>query len=141
MRHFLEAKRGEALLQLFLAWKTEHPDQRAAPVAQSDIEGKWENDPLRARQTVLGFLSSIPAETWWSMGSFMAAIKQRNPDFQRPAGDYNSWFIRDKGSGEFLRGFEHWDEVDGASDPLSFSRDHCTGWGCLIWLLPERRQG
>ncbi|HWT82543.1 MAG TPA: helicase-associated domain-containing protein [Candidatus Methylomirabilis sp.] len=36
------------------------------------------------------------------------------PDFQRPAGDYDSWFIRQETSGEYLRGFESWEEVDGA---------------------------
>jgi len=40
-------------------------------------------------------------------------MKQRSPDFQRPAGDYDSWFIRSSTRGEYLRGFEHWDEVDG----------------------------
>ena len=44
----------------------------------------------------------------------MTAVHQQQPDFQRPAGDYDSWFLRDQQSGEFLRGFEHWDEVDGA---------------------------
>jgi hypothetical protein len=35
------------------------------------------------------------------------------PDFQRPAGDYDSWFIRLRQTGDFLRGFENWDQVDG----------------------------
>jgi hypothetical protein len=76
-------------------------------------EGNWENDPLRARQAVLGQLLGIPKDTWWNLDAFIAAIKQRDPDFQRPAGDYDSWFIRDTQSGEYLRGFEHWEEVDG----------------------------
>lgn len=43
----------------------------------------------------------------------LAMVKNQAPDFQRPAGDYDSWFIRDEGSENYLRGFEHWDEVDG----------------------------
>src|SRR5262249_25040232 len=35
-------------------------------------------------------------------------------DFQRPAGDYDSWYIRDAQTGKYLRGFESWDTVDGA---------------------------
>src|SRR5690606_24381741 len=35
-------------------------------------------------------------------------------DFQRPASDYDSWFIKRASDGQFLRGFAHWDEVDGA---------------------------
>jgi len=84
-------------------------------------EGEWQNDPLRARRAALDFLSTIPgsrgeveSSPFWSLSAFVADIRQRHPDFQRPAGDYDSWFIRDAQSGEFLRGFDHWDQVDGA---------------------------
>jgi hypothetical protein len=113
-RAFLEVGRGEGLAQLVRAWKQSTSFNELRLLPNLSAEGKWENDPLRARQVVLSFLSGIPAGTWWSLASFVAAIKQRNPDFQRPAGDYDSWFIREISSGEFLRGFAHWDEVDGA---------------------------
>ena len=44
----------------------------------------------------------------------MRDVKQKYPDFQRPAGDYDSWFIKRAADGTFLRGFGSWDEVDGA---------------------------
>jgi hypothetical protein len=113
VRIFLEAKRGEALTLLFRAWKQSSLINELRLLPDLIIEGNWENDPLRSRLTILEFLSSVPAETWWNLGSFLSVIKQRNPDYQRPAGDYDSWFIRYKTSGEYLRGFEHWDEVDG----------------------------
>jgi hypothetical protein len=113
VRKYLEAKRGEALLQLFQGWKHSTLINELRLQPDLNIEGNWENDPLRTRGEILGYLSSLPAETWWNLGSFISAIKQRNPDFQRPAGDYDSWFIRRKTDGEYLRGFEHWDEVDG----------------------------
>jgi hypothetical protein len=113
VRIFLEAKRGEALAQLFQAWKQSLLINELRMLPDLIIEGNWENDPLRTRLSILNFLTSVPAETWWNLGSFVSAIKQRNPDYQRPAGDYDSWFIRNKTSGEYLRGFEHWDEVDG----------------------------
>lgn len=113
VRIFLESKRGETLVQLFRAWKHSTQINELRWLPDLTIEGNWENDPLRTRLAILDYLSSIPADTWWSLGSFVSAIKQRNPDFQRPAGDYDSWFIRQKTSGEYLRGFEHWDEVDG----------------------------
>ena len=77
-------------------------------------EGDWQNDPRRARQAILDFLANVPTATWWSLPAFVTAVRQQQPDFQRPAGDYDSWFLRDQQSGEFLRGFEHWDDVDGA---------------------------
>ena len=62
---------------------------------------------------MLDCLTKIPAGTWWNLQAFIAGIKRNNPDFQRPAGDYDSWFIRDRRSGEYLRGFENWDAVEG----------------------------
>lgn len=113
VRTHLEAKRGEALLQLFNAWRQSKTINELAMLPELSLEGKWKNNPLDTRQKVMGFLTGMPANTWWSLGSFISAVKQHNPDFQRPAGDYDSWFVRSKLSGEFLRGFEHWDEVDG----------------------------
>ncbi len=36
------------------------------------------------------------------------------PDFQRPDGNYDTWYIRQRGAPAFLRGFEHWQQVEGA---------------------------
>jgi hypothetical protein len=44
----------------------------------------------------------------------VSAVRERAPDFQRPAGDYDSWYIRDSETHAYLRGFEHWERVDGA---------------------------
>ncbi|HYN87243.1 MAG TPA: hypothetical protein VER55_01875, partial [Ardenticatenaceae bacterium] len=46
--------------------------------------------------------------------SFVRAIKAVDPDFQRPDGDYDSWYIRQAKTGEFLRGWENWERVEGA---------------------------
>ncbi len=73
----------------------------------------WQNDPLLARQVVLTFLEMVPGG-WWPVDELIALVKEEEPDFQRPAGDYDSWYIRDATSGEYLRGFESWDRVDGA---------------------------
>ncbi len=113
VRIFLEAKRGEALAQIYRAWKQSTLINELRLLPDLIIEGNWENDPLRTRQILLDYLSGVPADTWWNLGSFISAIKQRNPDYQRLAGDYDSWFIRHITSGDYLRGFESWDEVDG----------------------------
>jgi hypothetical protein len=51
---------------------------------------------------------------WWSLPAFIQGIKKLLPDFQRPAGNYDSWFIRRRADGTYLRGFNSWDEVEGA---------------------------
>jgi hypothetical protein len=112
-RMHLEAKRGDAMLQLFKAWKHSEAINELAQLPDITLEGNWENAALDARRKIMDYLQGIPANTWWSLEGFISSVKQNNPDFQRPAGDYDSWFIRSKTSGEYLRGFEHWDEVDG----------------------------
>lgn len=118
-REFLEAPRAEALSRLTRAWlvSTQLNELRLLPGLCA--EGEWQNDPLLARQAVLDFLTTVPGSApeeerpFWSLNAFVEAVRQKYPDFQRQAGDYDSWYLRDQSSGEFLRGFEHWERIDG----------------------------
>jgi hypothetical protein len=74
----------------------------------------WHNDPLSTRQRILKHLSQCPPGQWLSLASFIQAIKENDPDFQRPDGDYGSWYIRQADTGRYLSGFESWDQVEGA---------------------------
>ena len=113
-RRFLEAGRGEALILLARTWleSEELNDLRLMPGVLA--EGNWENDPGSARQKVIGFTRGAAPDQWWSLSSLVLDIKAKLPDFQRPAGDYESWYLREATSGNYLRGFEHWNAVDGA---------------------------
>lgn len=113
-REFLEMPRPQALVVLVRAWLESPSFNELRLLPDLILEGDWQNDPLRARRTVLEHALRIPSATWWSLSSFIAAIKHTQPDFQRPGGDYDTWYIRSQTSGAFLRGFEHWDEVEGA---------------------------
>jgi hypothetical protein len=71
----------------------------------------WQNDPILPRTALL---DSLPqSRQWFHISDVVAAVKSQNPDFQRPDGNYDTWYIRDDASGEFLRGFEAWDQVEG----------------------------
>ena len=113
-RAFLESPRGNALMLMAQTWlnSPDHNDLHQVPNLQA--EGEWQNNPLETRQLITQMIAPIPAQTWWSLSAFVADIHQRYPDYQRPAGDYDSWFLRDTSTDEYLRGFEHWNEVDGA---------------------------
>lgn len=113
-REFLESSRAAALNILASSWmkSTQFNELKMVPDLQS--EGEWRNNPLEARKFILDQISRLPQDTWWSLSAFIQAIQDRFPDFQRPAGDYDSWFIKSKKTGEFLRGFSTWDKVDGA---------------------------
>ncbi|MCL6430581.1 MAG: helicase-associated domain-containing protein [Anaerolineae bacterium] len=73
----------------------------------------WRNDPLAARQALLGALRQCP-DGWVRIADLVAAIKAVQPDFARPDGDYDSWYIRSAVTGHYLQGFAHWDDVEGA---------------------------
>ncbi len=113
-RAFLEAPRGKALAQLAQGWMSDPHYNELRLLPGLKFEGDWSNDPLRSRQTILEMVSQIPQNRWWSLAAFIAAVREQHPDFQRPAGDYDSWFIRQGEAGPYLRGFGAWDEVDGA---------------------------
>lgn len=113
-RHFLEISRSKAIAQMARTW-LHSPlinDLRMTPCLVA--EGEWQNNPLQARYALLDFLKNVPRDAWWSLPGFIADIQAQQPDFQRPAGDYDSWYLRDTNSGQFLRGYEHWNDVEGA---------------------------
>jgi hypothetical protein len=112
-RVFLESERGQALAQLTQNWQNSKQLNELTLLPQLILEGEWSNDPLLARVSILRFLANIPEKIWWNIESFINAIHQQYPDFQRPAGDYDSWFIRHAEDGEYLRGFKNWGQVDG----------------------------
>ncbi len=112
-RAFLEAPRGKAMVQMAQNWMQDPKFNELRLLPGLKFEGDWKNDPLRARQAVLELVSQIPENRWWSITAFIAAVRETQPDFQRPAGDYDSWFIRREDNGEYLRGFAAWDAVEG----------------------------
>jgi hypothetical protein len=74
---------------------------------------KVANDPALARDVILNFLDIVPANTWWEVEELIAGVREQEPDFQRPDGNYDSWYIRDA-ENKYLKGFASWDKVEGA---------------------------
>ncbi len=113
-KRWLEQSRPRQVRALGESWRTStlYNDLWHVPGLQPEDTG-WRNDPLLARQTVFMFLEMVP-EGWWPVGELIALVQADEPDFQRPGGDYDSWYIRDADTGAYLHGFENWDRVDGA---------------------------
>lgn len=114
VKKFLEAPRFEALSMLVDAWKPSTTFDELRLIPSIICEGEWKNDPRTTRQILLNFVNTLPQNQWWSFPAFLRDLKLKHPDFQRPAGDYDSWFIKRASDGQFLRGFAYWDAVDGA---------------------------
>lgn len=114
VKKFLEASRTDALAMLHNTWlnSTDFDELRLLPGIV--CEGEWKNQPQVTREFLMSLISGVPQGKWWSISAFVKAIKEKYPDYQRPAGDYDSWFIKRASDGQFLRGFAYWDAVDGA---------------------------
>ena len=111
---FLESSRVEALAILQRAWSESDSFNELWQMPTIVCEGEWKNQPQETREFLLNLLDAIPEGKWWSINAFIRDIKQKYADFQRPAGDYDSWFIRRLSDEQYLRGFASWDQVDGA---------------------------
>lgn len=114
VKAFLEMPRSEAIGLLAQAWRGSDSFNELRLLPGLICEGPWANLPRPTRQFILGELDRIPPGKWWSMRAFLNDIKRERADFQRPAGDYDSWFIKSAADGSYLRGFSSWDQVDGA---------------------------
>ena len=114
VKAFLEAPRSDALKMLHEAWIESDSFNELRLMPHIICEGEWKNNPQETREFLLNLLDVIPEGKWWSITAFLRDIKQKYADFQRPAGDYDSWFIKRASDGEYLRGFSSWDQVDGA---------------------------
>jgi len=114
-RAWLRSSPERQLLSLQEAWRkdVEWNDLWKVPGLVCEDTG-WRNDPLLARQKLLNHLARCPTGRWLSLSSLVGAIKEQDPDFMRPDGDYNSWYIRDATTGRYLMGFENWEHVEGA---------------------------
>jgi len=74
----------------------------------------WQNDPVLARKGIIAHLLKCPIDTWLTIASFVESIHEIDPDFMRPDGDYDSWYIRDTRTGQYLMGYNNWGKVEGA---------------------------
>ncbi|MFQ5420023.1 MAG: helicase-associated domain-containing protein, partial [Anaerolineae bacterium] len=108
---WLKESREAQLRALADAWSASGWNElRRTPGLICEGEG-WENDPILARTAVLDALPRQPE--WVAVNDLVNHIHATNPDFQRPDGNYDTWYIRDETSGDFLTGFENWPLVEG----------------------------
>ena len=114
VKNFLASSRPAALKMLQEAWVESQAFNELHLMPGIICEGEWTNQPHETREFLLNLLDAVPENKWWSLNAFVRDVKQKYADFQRPAGDYDSWFIKRASDGQYLRGFQHWDEVDGA---------------------------
>lgn len=123
--HWLQQSREAQLRALADAWSSSAwNDLCHTPGLVCEGEG-WANEPILARTALLDML---PRSTdWFNLNDVTAYIKENDPDFQRPDGNYDVWYIREKDEADYITGFANWDKVEGRLLPFLLC-------GPLFWL-------
>ena len=108
---WLKQNREAQIRALAEAWSgSAWNDLCHTPGLQCEGSG-WSNDPIAARTALL---DALPRDdSWYRLEELTALIKERDPDFQRPEGNYDTWYIRDEEADAYLKGFDSWDLVEG----------------------------
>jgi hypothetical protein len=132
IRNFFDKPLKERLLLLWQSWRESDIHQDLSLTPDIQIEGILELGPCRVRELLISLLKDLDPETWWSIESFISQIKEKYPDFQRTGGEYDSWYIKSKSTGEYIRGFNHWDDVEG--ELLKYLRTGPMHWLGLLDL-------
>lgn len=132
VRLFLDKTRAEQRTMLWDAWlnSPEWNDLCRTPSLECTETGTWQNDPLQTRTALMKLFGKLQPGLWYSQFDFIDAVKQVEPDFQRPTGNYDTWYIRHTDTQEFLKGFEQWDAVEG--ELLRFLLSGPLHWLALI---------
>lgn len=115
VRAFMDQTRPGQRVTLWEAWR-DSPDWNdlcRTPGLECAKAGNWSNDPVQTRAAVLRILAMLQPGAWYSQSEVIDAFKEAEPDFQRPTGDYDTWYIRRTDTQEFLKGFDQWDAVEG----------------------------
>lgn len=108
---WLKQSREAQLRDMAEAWSSSiWNDLCHTPGLRCEGEG-WRNDPILARTALLDHL---PRDTdWYRLADLTALIKENDPDFQRPDGNYDTWYIRDVAGDAYITGFANWDLAEG----------------------------
>lgn len=122
---WLKQSREAQLHALANAWSSSAwNDLCHTPGLKCEGEG-WANDPILARTALLDALPR--SSDWFAVADLVHYLHENDPDFQRPDGNYDTWYIREASGADYITGFENWDKVEGRLLPFLLR-------GPLAWL-------
>lgn len=116
VRRWLDGPRGQQRRILCDAWRRSERwnDLCRTPALWCEATGNWRNDPAATRDRLLPLLAGLPSDAWLRVVDFVSAVHEQAPEFQRSGGDFDTWYVRRRHEPVFLRGFDAWNEVEGA---------------------------
>jgi hypothetical protein len=108
---WLQAASRDQLRILFETWRTEpHLTLTALPFVL-EPKGQWLKDPFAACAAILAALRGAVPNAWHDLQALLERIKSHTPDFARS--EFDTGYIKNTATGEYLRGFEAWPQVEG----------------------------
>ncbi len=100
--------------ELFSRWKNSKKINDLRLLDTLTFEGQWVNNAIKPRKTILEIFRQLPSNYWFSIEDFVEWIYKHVPHYLRSGGEFDQWFIKEKGGGTFIKGFASWNMVDGA---------------------------
>lgn len=135
VRRWLSEKRSGQLKILVDAWVKSLDYRELWHTPGLFPEQGWTYDPAAARTALFSIMQQhVPKSDWWALDDLIDVVKVKNPNFQRPGGDFESWYIRNE-VGDYLKGLDSWDAVEGAV--LSFYLAGPMHWLGLVDLAED----
>jgi Helicase conserved C-terminal domain len=108
---WLQATSRDQLRILFEAWRTDPQSTLSALPLVLEPKGSWIKDPIAASATILAALRGAVPNAWHDIQALLDHIKSHSPDFARF--EFDTGYIKNTATGEYLRGFEAWNQVEG----------------------------
>ncbi len=128
VRAFLDLDRHGQCTRMWNVWRQSRNwnDLGEVPVLDFHNTERWQNHPAATRAAFLDLCRDLAMGQWYRVEDIVTAIYNQAPDFQRPGGSYDQWYIRHEEHQAFARGYEHWDWVEG--ELVRFLLQHTLHW-------------
>ncbi len=104
----------DLLRELYKNWYKSEQTNDLRMIPELEFDGQWVNNPIKPRRAIVDMIQALHAEQWYQLEEMVQWIYESSPHFMRSGGEYEQWFIKKRGSEEYLQGFDAWPEVDGA---------------------------
>jgi hypothetical protein len=127
---WLQANSRDQLRILFETWRTEPQLTLSALPFVIEPKGAWLPKPVEACSTILTVVRGAVPNAWHAFQALLDRIKTQSPDFARS--EFDTGYIKNTATGEYLRGFEAWPQVEGELIRLVLS--HPLHWLGMIDL-------
>lgn len=112
---FLSLTRYDQRKVIWESWRDSSvwSDLERLPTLELHNRERWQHNARATRDAFLRYCRNLQPTRWYSLVDVVAVLKEQLPDFQRPDGIYDDWYVRNLEADRFAKGFDDWDLVEG----------------------------